>query len=186
MTESTQARSASDAAAQQKTRTYEYLVAGPDRDAASRLSGLEYMLALTRGDVGAKPPILDTMGLSEPFDLDYGQVTVESVPGDFLLNPLGVVHGGFAATMLDTVMGIAVHTTLAPGEGYTTAELKVNLTRAILPNGPKLRGEGKLIHRGRRMATAEGRIIGAEDGKLYAHGTTTCFIIPHEPRADRA
>lgn len=159
-----------------KSRTYDYVVAMPNIEAAMQLSGLEYLQAMIAGKISGKPSISDTIDMTVPLDLDHGQAAVESTPGDFLLNPLGVVHGGYASTLLDTVMGIAVHTTLPPGYGFTTAELKVNLTRAIrLDTGP-LRAEGKIIHEGRRISTAEGRIIGLKDGKLYAHGTTTCFI----------
>ena len=96
---------------------------------------------------------------------------------------MGAVHGGFAATLLDSVMGISVHTTLDAGHGYTTAELKINYTRAILPTTGRLRAEGKVIHRGRQIATAEGKLVGIDDGKLYAHGTTTCMVFPLRPVA---
>ena len=88
------------------------------------------------------------------------------------------MHGGFAATLLDSALGCAVHTALPKGAGYTTAELSINYTRAILPGGGRLRAEGKVIHVGRQMATAEARLVGDEDGKLYAHGKTTCFVFP--------
>lgn len=160
-----------------KTRTYEYAEASFDPTSAMKLTGLEYMRSLVDGQIGAPPSICETVGMSYPADLEYGEVSVEAEPSDFLLNPMGFVHGGFAATLLDSVLGIAVHTTLDAGQGFTTAELKVNYTRAILPTTGRLRAEGRLVHRGRRMATSEGRLFGIEDGKLYAHGSTTCFIM---------
>lgn len=166
-----------------KTRTYEYSEVGFDSLSAMRLSGLEYMRSMVAGEIGAPPSIGDTMGMSIPKELDYGYVTFEAEPGDFLLNPMGSVHGGFAATLLDSALGVAVHTSLDAGLGFTTAELKVNYTRAIKPNGGKLQAEGRLIHRGRQMATAEARLTGIEDGKLYAHGSATCFIFPLRPQA---
>lgn len=165
-----------------KTRRYEYSTAGPDLGAVMRLSGLEYMRALAAGELGARPSISDTIGMSNPMDLDYGKVTMEADPGDHLLNPVGTVHGGFACTVLDSVMGIAVHTTLEPGFTFGTAELKVHLTRPILRTTGRLRAEGSIIHVGRQMATSEGRLFGVEDGKLYAHGTCTCFISAIPPR----
>lgn len=161
-----------------KTRSYQYAVAELDTAAAMTMTGLEYMQALTTGRIGAKPSITDTMGMSIPFDLDYGRASVEAEPADFLMNPLGTIHGGFAATLLDTVLGVAVHTSLPAATGYTTAELKVNYTRAILPTSGRLRAEGKIVHAGRQMATADARLYGIEDGKLYAHGSTTCFLFP--------
>jgi uncharacterized protein (TIGR00369 family) len=124
----------------------------------------------------------DTIGMSPPFDLEYGKCAVEAEPGDYLMNPMGVTHGGFAATLLDSAMGIAVHTTLPVGTGYTTAELKINYTRAIMPTTGRLRADGSVIHAGRQMATAEARLVGVADGKLYAHGSTTCFVFPLQRR----
>ena len=92
-------------------------------------------------------------------------------------NPIGVVHGGYAATLLDSCMGCAVHSALEAGQGYTTLELKVNYVRAMTVNTGRVRAEGKIINVGRQVATAEGRIVG-DDGKLYAHGTTTCLVFP--------
>lgn len=165
-------------------RTYEYADVGFDPASAVRLSGLDYMRALVAGEIGAEPSINNTMGMIPPHLLEYGKTALEAEPGDYLLNPMGTVHGGFAATLLDSVLGIAVHTTLEPGIGFTTAELKINYTRAILPSSGRLLVEGNLIHRGRRMATSEGRIIGKKDGKLYAHGSTTCFLFPLKPTSE--
>lgn len=161
-----------------KTRTYEYSVTRIDPTVAAKLSGLEYMQAMLRGEVGAKPSISDTVGMSVPIDIEHGKAAVEAQPADFLLNPQGSVHGGWAATVLDSVLGISIFTALPPATGFTTAELKINYTRAILPTTGRLRAEGNVVHLGRQMATAEARLVGIEDGKLYAHGSTTCFVFP--------
>ena len=165
-----------------KTRSYAYVTEPLDAEAAMRLSGLDYMRALNSGAVTAQPSMIVTMGISAPMDLDYGKAAFEADPADFLLNPMGTLHGGFAATLLDTVLGVCVHTTLDAGIGFTTAELKVNYTRAILPTTGRLRAEATIVHRGRQMATAEARVVGLEDGKLYAHGSTTCLIFPLEQK----
>lgn len=169
--------------AERKTRSYEYSNAGPDLAAVMRMSGLEYLRAMTAGELGAEPSIFATIGSSRLTELEYGKVAVETEPGDHLLNPVGTVHGGYACTILDSVMGCAVHSTLQPGFTYGTAELKVHLTRPIRPGSGQLRAEGSVIHVGRQMATSEGRLFGVEDGKLYAHGTCTCIIqpIPQQP-----
>jgi uncharacterized protein (TIGR00369 family) len=90
---------------------------------------------------------------------------------------MGAVHGGYAATLLDSCMGCAVHSTLEAGEGQTTLEMKINLVRAISDETGEVRAEGRLLSRGRRVGTAEGRLLDS-DGKLLAHGTTTCMIFP--------
>ncbi len=99
------------------------------------------------------------------------------VPGYRHYNPIGAVHGGYAATLLDSALGCAVHSSLQRGEGYTTLELKLNMVRALTKDTGRITAEGRLLHRGRTVATAEGYLRDAE-GKLYAHGTTTCMIFP--------
>ncbi|UOA26265.1 PaaI family thioesterase [Pseudosulfitobacter sp. DSM 107133] len=173
MTVATQAKTAA-----RKTRSYDYPVAAFDVAAAMELSGLAYLQALTAGRIGAEPSIGPTMGMHIPHEVGEGRVVLDATPGDFVLNPLGGVHGGFAATVLDSALGLAVHSTLSAGEGFSTAELKVNYTRAMAANAGRMRATGTVIHRGRQMATAEARMVGVEDGKLYAHASTTCFIFP--------
>jgi uncharacterized protein (TIGR00369 family) len=95
------------------------------------------------------------------------------------------VHGGWCATLLDSAVGCAVHSTLPAGKGYTTLELKVNMVRPLTDAVPLVRAEGKIIHTGRQVAMAEGRIVGP-DGKLYAHATTTCLIFDHPATAPRS
>jgi uncharacterized protein (TIGR00369 family) len=141
---------------------------------ASGLSGLEFMRAIFDGKL-PRPPITETMGFTGA-TVEAGKVTFIGEAGEHLYNPIGVVHGGFAMTILDSAMGCAVHSTMAVGEAYTTLEVKVNFVRPItLGTGP-VRCEGTVIHRGGKIATAEGRLIAERTGKLLAHGTTTCLV----------
>lgn len=109
--------------------------------------------------------------------VEYGSVAFSLNTRPDFANPLGTVHGGIAATMLDSAMGCAVHTTLPPGTGYTTLELKVNYVRSVTTDGRTLTATGTIVHSGRRTATAEGKVHD-QDGKLVAHGTTTCMVLP--------
>ncbi len=97
-------------------------------------------------------------------------------PSERFRNPLGTVHGGWMATLLDSALGCAVHSTLKAGQGFTTVDLAVSFVRAVHESSGKLRCEAKVIHAGGRIATSEGRLVDAE-GKLYAHGTTTCLVM---------
>jgi uncharacterized protein (TIGR00369 family) len=138
------------------------------------MTGLELLRAIASGDVPGAP-IAELMGM-EPIEAEEGRVVFAAVPGPEHYNPIGSVHGGFAATLLDSAMGCAVHSTLAEGVGYTTLEMKVNFTRPISSDTGRVLCEGRLLHRGRRVATAEGSLIAEESGKLLAHGSTTCLI----------
>jgi uncharacterized protein (TIGR00369 family) len=138
-----------------------------------QLSGMEYIQAIFRSELPA-PPISELMGfrgvLAEP-----GRAVFEMEPGPQHYNPIGSVHGGVALTLLDSAMGCAVHTLLEAGVGYTTLEVKTNFVRPITSDTGVIRCEGIVIHRGSRIATAEGKLTDA-NGKLLAHGTTTCLI----------
>jgi uncharacterized protein (TIGR00369 family) len=111
-----------------------------------------------------------------PIRIEPGVAVFQGRPQRRHYNPLGSVHGGWFATLLDSALGCAVHSALPAAKGYTTLELKVNIVRALTDAVPLVRAEGKLIHFGRQMATSEARLIGP-DGKLYAHGTTTCLVL---------
>jgi uncharacterized protein (TIGR00369 family) len=142
--------------------------------AGVKLSGIDYMRELIAGRI-APPPIMKLLGYSLA-KVEEGLAVFECQPGEQHYNPIGVVHGGLAMTLLDSAMGCAVHTRLPHGKGYTTLEVKINLVRAItLQTGP-VRASGRVIHLGGKTATAEGRLEDAE-GKLYAHGTTTCILL---------
>jgi uncharacterized protein (TIGR00369 family) len=139
------------------------------------VTGLELLRAIAAGDAPGAP-IAELMGF-EPVEADEGRVAFASTPRPDHYNPIGSVHGGFAATLLDSAMGCAVHTTLPEGVGYATLELKVNFVRPITTETGRVLCEGTVVHSGRRVATAEGRLIAEGDGKLLAHGTTTCLLM---------
>jgi uncharacterized protein (TIGR00369 family) len=115
-------------------------------------------------------------------EVSAGRVVFTLRPAEFHYNPLGNVHGGVTATLLDTVMGCAIHSQLQEGQGYTTLEIKVNYLRPLTVENGIVYGEGKVIHLGGRVATAEGRVVD-ETGKIYAHATTTCLILRPERSA---
>ena len=139
------------------------------------MNGREAMRVLMRGDV-PPPPIAATLDLW-PVEVEEGRAVFAVRPAEFHYNPIGVVHGGLAATLLDSAMGCAVQTTLPAGTGYTTLELHTNFVRPITRDTGPLRCEGVVLHRGRTMATAEGRVVVEATGKLVAHGTTTCAVM---------
>ena len=138
------------------------------------MTGIEFLRAIRDGRVAA-PPIAELLGF-QLVEVEPGNVVFECVPGKQHYNPLGVVHGGLAMTLLDSAMGCSVQTQMPAGIGYTTLEAKTNLVRAITATTGKLRAIGKLVHLGSRIATAEGRLEDAS-GKLYAHATTTCMVL---------
>ena len=143
--------------------------------AALGLSGLEYLRKMARGDL-PMPPISVLMNVTGA-EVGEGQMVFTAQPLECHYNPIGLVHGGFAATLLDSVMACAIHSRLPQGQAYTTLDLHTHYVRAItLETGP-VRAEGKVLHLGARMATAEGRVVDAQ-GRLYAHGTTTCMVFP--------
>jgi uncharacterized protein (TIGR00369 family) len=142
-------------------------------DAQRAMSGLEFVQGLVAGTLP-----LNTMARTLGYDIvevSNGRVAVAAEPSAAYLNPAGTVHGGFSATLLDTCMGLAVLSTLAKGFGQTTLEFKISLARPITPQTSTMRAEGSILTRGRRIATAEGRLTDGE-GRLLAHGTTTCLI----------
>ena len=146
---------------------------GPLAQASRTLSGLEFLRAIRDGRL-PPPPMAALLGFTLT-EAEPGRVVFEVLPAEQHYNPIGVVHGGLAMTMLDSAMACGVHTQLPAGTGYTSLEVKVNLVRAITPGAGRLRAIGIVVHPGKRVATAEGRIEDAA-GKLYAHGTTTCMI----------
>ncbi len=136
-------------------------------------------ITLLKGMIEGKyppPPIAETLDFTLT-EVEPGRATFEGNPAFRHYNPLGVVHGGYAMTLLDSALGCAVHTTLKAGEGYTTLEVKINLVRAVTKDTGKVRAIGRIIHRGRTTATAEADLRDAK-GNLLAHGTTTCMIFP--------
>ena len=143
-------------------------------EAAQRMAGIEFLRAIRDGRLPA-PPIARLIGFTL-VEVDDGQVVFEVLPGEQHYNPIGVVHGGLAMTLLDSAMGCAVQSRSPAGAGYTTLEAKTNLVRPITTKTGKLRAIGKVLHLGKRVATAEARLLDVE-GKLYAHASTTCMIL---------
>jgi uncharacterized protein (TIGR00369 family) len=147
------------------------------RDEMANLTGIEMLRAIISGTLPA-PPIGATMGF-RLIEVGPGRAVFEGKAGPHLLNPLGGVHGGVALTLIDSAAGCAVHSELPAGVGYTTVETKVNFTRPVPSDGSPIRCEGRVVTRGRQIATAEARLLSAE-GKLLAHGTSTLIIL--QPR----
>ena len=136
-------------------------------------TGLQIMQAMLAGAL-PYPHIAETLDFSL-VEVELGKATFQGTPQLKHYNPMGTVHGGWYATLLDSAVGCAVHTMMPVGRGYTTAELSINIVRAASHQSGPLRAIGSVIHCGRQLATAEGRIVGP-DGKLYAHATTTCLV----------
>jgi uncharacterized protein (TIGR00369 family) len=160
----------------EKTRTYTYDARRFDPKNVVNLSGLEYLRKVFDGEV-AGASIAQTLGFA-PTELEVGRVVFEGQPEDFVFNPIGSVHGGYAAAMLDSALGCSIHSALEAGVGYTTVELKVNYVRGLSDGNGPVCAEAKVIHVGKSIATAEARLFGRDDGKLYAHGSTTCLLFP--------
>lgn len=146
----------------------------------TKLPGLEALKALIAGQL-PPPSISTTLGfwLAE---IDDGRAVFVGEPSDRIMNPLGIVHGGWALTLIDSCTGCAAHTTLSAGLGYTSIETKVNFVRAITPETGQVRAEGTVVARGRTIITTEGKITDSK-GKLLAHGTSTIMVLRNEGRA---
>ena len=144
--------------------------------------GLSFLRGIIAGGNPA-PPFADTMDF-ELAEADEGRVVFTGRPSPRFFNPLGTIHGGWTATILDSAMACAAHSTLKVGEGYTTLEMKLNYVRPVMPESGEVRCEGRLIHRGGTIATTEGRLLDAQ-GKLLAHGTETCMIFGAKAGAGR-
>ncbi len=154
-----------------------------DREVLVAGDGLSFLRGIIEGTHPA-PPFAEAMD----FDLveaDEGRVVFTGIPSARFFNPLGTVHGGWTATILDSAMACAAHSTLKPGEGYTTLEMKLNYVRPVMPESGKLRCEGRLIHRGGSIITSEGKLVDGR-GKLLAHGTETCMVFPAKVKAASA
>ena len=143
------------------------------------ISGIAYIKAMQSGELPPPPiAVLMDMWITEASE---GRVVFAAEPAEYHYNPLGTVHGGMMATLLDSALGCAVQSMLPAGTSFTTLELKVNYLRPLTAKTGTVYCEGKVIHLGGRIATAEGRLTDA-GGKLYAHGTTTCIILrPSSP-----
>ncbi|MEC4595009.1 PaaI family thioesterase [Nitrospirillum amazonense] len=149
--------------------------------ALALMDGLDFLHAMMAGDL-PPPPISHTLGFTLSH-AEHGYAVFTGTPAHAYYNPIGSVHGGWIATLLDSCMACAVQTTLTGGRCYTTLELKINYIRAVTEATGPVRAEGRVIHSGGRTATSEGRLIDAQ-GRLLAHGTTTCLVFdPRPPKA---
>lgn len=158
-----------------RTVTWEDPMVGAQQ--AKTMSGMEYLQAMLDGKI-PPPPIAHTMGF-QLTEIGEGRAVFTCEPAEYHYNPIGSVHGGLAATLLDSAMGVAVHTLLPAGTGYTTVELKINLIRPLTAGTGLVRAEADIVNAGRSIAIAQGRIVDSA-GKLYAHSTTTCMIFRPE------
>ncbi len=156
-----------------RTRTFTWDDPMRSAEAARTMSGIDFLRAMVNGEIPV-PPMAMTLDF-QLLEVEPGRAVFGCEPAEFHYNPIGVVHGGLASTILDSAMGCAIHSTLPAGTGYTTIELHVNLLRPLTRDIGLVRCEAEVIHLGRQVATAQGRLLDA-NGKLYAHGTTTCMI----------
>lgn len=158
----------------ERTRTFTWHDPVAAMRSGSHLSGLAYLEAIRDGSI-PPPPIAELMNF-RLVEVSEGRAVFAFEPAEYHYNPIGSVHGGVAATLLDSAMGCSLNTLLPAGTSYTTVELKVNYTRPMTHDTGELRAEGSVIHMGGRVATAEARLVD-RSGKLYAHATTTCLIM---------
>jgi uncharacterized protein (TIGR00369 family) len=161
----------------ERTRTYEWDDPTPGAQAALTLSGIEYLQAMSRGDL-PRPPIAATLGF-DGFEVDEGRATFFITPQEWHYNPIGTVHGGLAATLFDSALGCAIHSILPAGTGYTTVDLSVKFLRPLTKDTGPVRCEANVVHVGGRIATAEARLVDGA-GRLYGHATTTCMVFRPE------
>ncbi|MEK6277556.1 MAG: PaaI family thioesterase [Actinomycetota bacterium] len=159
----------------ERTRTVSWEDPAESARRGMEMGGLDYIRAIHRGEIPA-PPMAILLGF-DLHEVEEGRVTFRAVPGEHLYNPMNSVHGGLALTMLDSAAGASVHTTLPQGKLYGSLETKVNMVRAIDADSGPLLAQGSVVHRGSKIATAEARLIGEQDDRLYAHGTSTCLIL---------
>jgi uncharacterized protein (TIGR00369 family) len=157
-----------------RSRTFTWRDPRITLERSREMSGMEFLRAVLCGEL-PPPPIAELMEMRLA-EVEEGRVVFASQPREFHYNPIGAVHGGFAATLLDSAMGCAVGSVLPAGVSYTTLEIKINLVRALTDTTGPVTAQGQVIHVGKRTATAEGRLTDATGG-LYAFGTTTCLII---------
>jgi uncharacterized protein (TIGR00369 family) len=143
--------------------------------AGAQMAGLDYVRAIQSGEI-PPPPIAVVMNFSIA-ELEEGRAVFEGEPGEEHYNPIGVVHGGYASTLLDSALGCAVHTTCPAGVGYTSQTLEVKYLRPITRDTGAVRAEAHVLHRGRKNATSEAKLIAKDTGKLLATGTSTCLIL---------
>ena len=143
---------------------------------AREMAGLDFLSAIRDGELDP-PPIQRLLGF-RLVEVEAGRAVFVAEPGEQHYNPIGTVHASLAATLIDSATGVAVHSTLELGQAYTTLETTFNLVRPMTAETGEIRCEGRVVHRGGRVATAEARVTRASDDKLLAHGKSTCMIVP--------
>jgi uncharacterized protein (TIGR00369 family) len=158
-----------------RTRTLVWQDPVPTAAAGATMTGMEYMSAIVEGRL-PPPPIAVTLRMG-PIEIGDGRAVFAGEPGEEHYNPIGVVHGGYAATLLDSALGCAVHTTLPAGIGYTSLGLEAKYVRPITRDTGRVLCEASVLYRGRRQATAEANLTAADSGKLLAHAVATCMIL---------
>src|SRR6186713_2804717 len=156
-----------------RSRTYEWVDPLDTAEKAKSMAGYDFLNGILMGSI-PPPPIAQTLDF-KPLSLEIGRVVFEFEPREFHYNPIGTVHGGVISTVLDTVLGCALHSTLSKGVAYTTLELKVNFIKAVTNNSGILKAEGRLIHLGRSTALVEADLKD-QTGRLYSHATSTCML----------
>jgi uncharacterized protein (TIGR00369 family) len=161
---------------QQRVRSFEWEDPLAAAERGEGLSGLELMRGIIAGSFPA-PPIARLLEMSL-LEVEHGRAVFALEPAEWMYNPIGSVHGGVAATILDSCMGCAVHTTLDAGIGYTTTDLQVRYLRSMRAGDGRVLAEGRVVHAGRRTATAEGRLyLENDETRLFAHASTGCVIL---------
>jgi uncharacterized protein (TIGR00369 family) len=158
-----------------RSRTLVWQDPVPTAAAGATMTGMEYMTAVVEAKL-PPPPIAVVMRM-RPIEISEGHAVFEGEPGEEHYNPIGVVHGGYAATLLDSALGCAVHTTLEAGVGYTSLGLEAKYVRPITRDTGRVLCTASVLYRGRRQATAEATLAAADSGKLLAHGSTTCMVL---------
>jgi uncharacterized protein (TIGR00369 family) len=159
----------------ERTRTFTWADPLAAAQAASRLSGLEAVRAIAAGEL--PPPPIASLLEFEITHVERGRVVFALEPAEWMYNPLGSVHGGVASTLLDSALGCSVHTVLDAGVRYTTSDLHVRFVRAMRADTGRVLADCHVVHAGRRLATAEGKLYSEGDETLFAHGTTSCLIL---------
>jgi uncharacterized protein (TIGR00369 family) len=158
-----------------RTRTFSWQDPAVSLSASAERSGIELLRAIMAGDL-APPPMAELLNMRID-EVEAGRVVFSGEPAEWMYNPIGSVHGGVAATLLDSCMGCAIHSLLPAGVGYTTSDLQVRYLRGMTVETGRVLAEGTVVHAGRRLATAEGRLYVAESGKLIAHATAGCIVL---------
>ena len=158
----------------ERTRTTAWDDPVATAEAGARMVGIDFLQAIIDGEL-PPAPMAETLGFSL-VEVAEGFAVFRSNPGEYHYNPIAVVHGGLAATLIDSATGCAVHSTLPAGTGYTTMNLSVDFLRPIKADSGAIRCEGRVVHRGTRMAIAEGQVIRESDGKVLVRGQTSCMI----------